>query len=575
MHFEGRALGNERLFLYMKKIMLLVLIFYIAACQASEKAAAKTSTNIPSKPNILIIMVDDMGHADLSSFGSEIPTPHLDSLANKGIKLSQFITSSVCSPTRASLLTGLPPHQVGFGNLAEELAPNQQGQPGYEGYLSKNAVTIAEVLKDNGYATMMVGKWHLGKEDDHLPSRRGFSQTFAMLTNASHFSDMKPAYSPTPNAKAAYTKNGQRLKNLPDNFRYSTEFYADELIQQIDNIPKDQPFFAFLSYSAPHWPLQAPKARIEEFMSRYQEGYDSIAVQRLEKQKQIGLIPHNASLAPRPPKALKWSDLNQDEQKISSKTMAVYAAMIAEIDTHTGRVIKYLEKQNKLDTTLILFMSDNGPEGHDLDETWPREHFPDIRRTIDSSHDFSYENIGLENSYTFYGAGWAWASSPAFYAHKGFQSEGGVRTSAFVYGPKFVGPRGISHDFVSVRDIPATILAVAGIEKPGAVYNGKSNIPMQGRNVLPILNGVQEPQIQVHIEETMGKISIRKGNWKLVKMPPPFGNERWNLFNVDKDLSEQTDLSSQHSDKRDELLKYWQSYQQSYGVILPDWVSGY
>ena len=559
----------------MKKIILFSVLFFLAACGSYQSIIEDEAKTKGQRPNVLLILVDDMGFADLSSFGSEIPTPHLDDLAQNGVKFSQLITSSVCSPTRASLLTGVSPHLTGLGNLAEELAPNQIGQPGYEGYLNDRVVTIATLLQDNGYHTMMTGKWHLGKTPDTYPYARGFNQTFGMLTNASHFSDMKPAYSPNPNAKAHYTKNGQRLTALPDSFDYSSQFYVDELIRQIDTAGKDQPFFGFLSFSAPHWPIQAPQATIDQFIDEYIVGYDVIAQQRLEKQISLGLLPTDTQLAPRPPKGRPWTSLSRDEKRIEAKSMAIYAAMIKEVDDHTGRLIEYLKQTEQFANTVIIFMSDNGPEGHDLDETWSKEAFSKIRKVIDESNDFSYENMGLENSYTFYGPNWAWASSPGFASHKAFQSEGGIRTAGFVYAPQFIEQRGVSGDMFTVKDIAATILAFANVAHPGTTYRDKPIFPLEGESIIPVINGERSSEPKIHIDETMGKISVRKGHWKLVKMPPPHGSGQWDLFNLDKDLGERVNLVDSHPDVSLELIQNWESYKNKNNIVLPNWVSGY
>jgi arylsulfatase len=537
----------------------------------AQASSSKPVVNKTQKPNILLIVVDDMGFADLSSFGSEIPTPNLDALANNGVKLSQFITSSVCSPSRASLLTGLSPHNVGFGNLAEERSPNQMEQPGYEGYLTNNAITIAQQLKNNDYSTMMAGKWHVGKTEESSPFNKGFEQTFAMITNASHFADMKPAYSPKQNAKAFYRENGKRINTLPKEYSYSSQFFADRLMSQISSANQEKPFFAMLTYSAPHWPIQAPDEAIKKQKGKYDLGYDVIAKQRLTKQKTLGLIPENAELSPRPPKGQPWNKLNTTEKQTQARAMEVYAAMIVELDKHTGRLIDYLKSENKFDNTVIIFISDNGPEGHDLDETWPQEQFPKIRKVIEESHDFSFDNMGRPNSYTFYGPNWAWASSPSFNGHKAFQTEGGIRTAAFVYAPKLFPQGVVNNEMITISDIPATILEIAKI-KP---YVNSSFDKMTGESMLSVLQGKTAHLNRVHIEETMGKISVRQGNWKLVKIKSFLEDDHWSLFYLANDLDESNDIAALHPDKEQELIGYWNNYKKENKVILPDWISGY
>lgn len=553
------------------RLLPLLLSMTLLACAKQPTPIAATSP----PPNILLIMVDDMGYSDLSSFGSEIPTPNLDLLAEDGVRLTNFITSSVCSPTRASVLTGVPPHLAGFGNLAEELAPNQKGQPGYEGYLNDRVVTVATLLKDAGYQTYMTGKWHLGERQQSTPQARGFERSFAMMKNASHFADMKPAYSPDPNAKADYREDGERLQSLPESFEYSSQFFVDRLIDYLKQGDPSKPFFGYLAFSAPHWPIQAPDDAIAAFQDKYQTGYDAVAQSRFERQKALGLIPATSTLAQRPPKSRPWEELSKTEQERESRAMEVYAAMIAEIDKHSGRLFEYLRNSGQFENTVIIFMSDNGAEGHDLDETWPQETYPKIRQVINERFDFSTENMGRPGSYTFYGPSWAQASSPAFYLHKGFASEGGVRTAAFVYSSKKYNSARLENRLITARDIAPTILDLAGVSSPGRHYRNRTVEPMSGQSFLPLLTDTELQQERVHVDEAMGKISVRKGPWKLTRMPKPYGNDSWQLFNLNDDLREANDLASQFPDRVAELVSYWEIYAQDNGVILPDWLSGY
>ena len=245
-------------------------ILLLAAC-TNDAPAPSHNDGAPARPNILLIVVDDMGFNDLGSFGSEISTPNIDALAKAGIRLTNFQVASTCPPTRSMLLTGVDHHKAGLGNMLEELSPNQKGQPGYEGFLNDRVVTLATMLRDDGYRTMMTGKWHLGAADEHSPSARGFEQSFSLVSGgASHFADMRPAYAPSPEIKANYRYNGAALAALPNEFEYSTQFYVDHMIEQLDqSAQSDKPFFAYLAFTAPHWPLQAPDAAIARYQGRY------------------------------------------------------------------------------------------------------------------------------------------------------------------------------------------------------------------------------------------------------------------------------------------------------------------
>ena len=588
----------------MTKTTLIVLfgLFFvlpISSCQVSapenktrlEKSSSVTSAENTiehqpiARPNIVLIVVDDMGFADLGSFGSEIPTPNLDELAYNGVRLTNFITAPACSPTRAMLLTGVDNHLAGLGNLAEELAPNQRDQPGYEGYLNDRVVTVPTLLQDAGYRTYMTGKWHLGNTVETGPSRRGFDRSFGMLTNASHFSDMLPAYSPDPNAKAKYREDDMLLSELPNNFDYSSQFFVDRLIKYIDNDKADRgdsPFLAYLAFSAPHWPLQAPDQAIAEFSGKYSAGHDIVAASRLEKQKALGIIPKTAGFGALSPKGKPWLDLSSQERRTESRGMEIYAAMISEIDRHTGKLITYLKETNQFDNTVIIFMSDNGAEGHDFDDTWPEAAFPKIRANLLDKHDFSYENMGRENSYTFYGPNWARASSPSLRMFKGFTTEGGVRSAAFVHFPQLLAPH-IESNSVLVKDLAATILDLADINHPGNRYQDRDIEPMSGQSVLALLSEKKglsnsagksaSPRVQV--DELFGKRSVRVEEWKMVHMPPPWGTGEWQLYDLSADLAETNDLAGNMPAKVSELKAYWEDYAKSNNIILPDWVSGY
>ena len=525
---------------------------------------------------MLLVVVDDMGFADLGSFGSEIPTPNLDALAFEGIRLTNFITSPACSPTRAMLLTGVDAHKAGLGNLHEELAPNQEDQPGYEGYLNDRVVTIASLLNDAGYRTYQSGKWHLGRDEAHSPVAYGFDRSFAMLVNASHFADMRPAYSPDPNAKAEYREEGKLLDELPENFEYSSQFYVDQMIDYLEEeSASDAPFFAYLAFSAPHWPIQAPDATLDEFRGRYDEGYDVVLERRLEAQRKLGLIPADTKAAARAPKGMPWSELSEQQKKVEARGMEVYAAMIAEIDRHTGRLVDYLRESGDLDNTVILFLSDNGAEGHDLEDTWPADGFPEIRAAIDARHDFSYEAMGREGSYTMYGPNWARVSAPTFRHFKGFPTEGGVRTAAIAYYPSEFRSGEIEDDLVLVKDLAATILDLAGVQHPGTRYEGRDIEPMSGVSVVDLLSSGESLAPRWHADELMGKLGVRQGNWKLVQMPEPYGNGRWQLYDLGSDIAESNDLADEVPGRVTELEAYWKRYAEENGVILPDWVSGY
>lgn len=559
-----------------RKLVSLAMVTAASAVTLSSSPQLQAASTDPKKPNILVIVADDLGQADLGSFGSEIETPNLDALAQSGVRLTNFHTAPACSPTRAALLTGVDPHKAGLGNMAEELAPNQEGKPGYEGYLNDRVVSLATLLKDAGYNTYLSGKWHLGKGEGKTPDARGFEHSFSLLSGgASHWPDMRPAYAPTPDVKAPYIEDGVMLEKLPDSFEYSSQFYADKMIDYIA-ADKDNgaPFFGMLSYTAPHWPLQAPDAAIEKYKGRYDAGYDQLFAERLEKQKAMGLVPASAEGAPRPPKGRPWDNLSAEEQKVEKRAMEIYAAMVDEMDVHTGRVFDYLKQNDLYDNTVVIFLSDNGAEGHDLDETWPADQFPKIRKTIDETHDFSFEQMGRPDSYTLYGPNWAWAGAPAFKLHKGFPTDGGTRSIAIIKAPGMQA-NAINDALTAAEDITPTLLELAGIKHPGKEYKGRAVEPVSGIPLQTLLQDETVANSRVLGGELFGKRFIRQGDWKLVHLAKPWGTDDWALYNLKNDAAERHDLSDQQPEKLAELKQLWDTYAAENNVILPTWVSGY
>lgn len=550
--------------LVVKKLwcVLSLSLFISSACLSAED----------QRPNILLIVADDLGYADLGSFGSEIETPNLDRLAEQGVKLLNLYSAPACSPTRSMLLTGADNHLVGLGNMAEELSPNQVGQPGYEGYLNTAVTPISSLLQASGYNTYMVGKWHLGLGENSSPTQHGFDRSFAMLSGgASHYSDMRPAYAKSPESKAPYRKDGKLLQQLPPNFKYSSQFYVDELMAYLKTDQHKQPFFAYLSFTAPHWPLQAPQAAIKKYQLRYLPGYDRLHAERLERQKKLGLIPANATGPKRPSHLPAWDNLSAAEQQASAKSMAVYAAMVDEMDRHTGRLLAYLENQGQLDNTVVVFVSDNGAEGHDLDQIWPKNAYPKINQWVVNNHDFSLAAMGRPGSYTLYGEGWARAGSPAFSGYKGYPQEGGIHVPGFVYHPAGFRPSA-SAKRLSMKDIAVSILALGQLSPSSLPADQR--LKRTGKPKLLQLEGPDSGS-EIIAGELFGKQAIQQAGWKAVKAPKPIGNGQWQLFNLNQDVAEQHDLAADQPEKLQQLKRHMAKYRETNNVILPDWVSGY
>jgi len=543
-------------------LAFLALALILVSCKQETVTPSESSSAETRQPNILLIVADDLGYSDIGSFGGEIATPTLDRLANEGLRLSNFHVLPSCSPTRSVLLSGTDNHVAGIGTMGELLTPEMAGQPGYEGYLNFQIASLPEVLKAGGYHTYMAGKWHLGHEEDTTPHARGFDETFALLPGGgSHWSDMKPL---SPPQTMVYNRNGKKVESLPDDF-YSTTYYTDELLKFIDQNKRDgKPFFAYLSYTAPHDPLHAPKTYIDKYKGKYDGGWDVLSEQRQQSLKELGIVHRDAKSFPPLASVKAWNEMHTEERAAASRDMEVYAAMIDYMDEQIARVFDYLKEMGEYDNTMIIFLSDNGANGH-LPTAYPGQ----TEEYLDS-FDNSLENRGQINSFIETGPGWTQASMAPSRLFKAFTAEGGIRAPLMVKLPGAMSNAGkINHSFFHVRDIMPTIIDVAGVEFTQEI-SGRSVVAMQGNSVLDVLSGnVSIPYSgadQVGYE-LFGMKAFFDGDWKILWMPPPFGPGDWQLYNLRKDPGEIVDLSDQHSERLVKMIAQWEHYKEENGVL--------
>jgi arylsulfatase A-like enzyme len=386
------------------------LKFLVAAAAAALAfAAAPESEAAAKRPNFLVIVADDLGYSDLGAFGGEIDTPNLDALARRGVRLTGFHTAPTCSPTRSMLLTGVDNHEVGLGTMAEALAPVHTGRPGYEGYLNDRAATVAEVLGDAGYQTLMSGKWHLGLTEDRSPAARGFQKSFALLQGLqNHFGENQSEAWAAIGERSTF-REGRALTTYPKG-AYTSDYFADRMIGFLKEARSDQPVFAYLTFTAPHWPLQAPAETVAKYKGRYDAGPEALRQARLARQKTLGLVA--ADTEPHPLVGVAdWNQLTPAERAVETRKMEVYAAMVDRLDQNVGRVLQALKDTGRLDDTIIIFLSDNGPEGSAIDRPGGRRlRGADTPEQLAALNlDNSLENLGAANSYVGYGPAWAQA----------------------------------------------------------------------------------------------------------------------------------------------------------------------
>lgn len=550
----------------LKKISQLSFGFFLSSTLISPSHATDPKH---SPPNIMIILADDLGFSDISAYGSEIKTPHIDSLLTQGKMLFNFHASSMCSPTRAQLMTGADNHLVGLGAMYETSKRQEKlvgaDSPrsllkidGYSGHLTSNAYTLAEMLKQKDYYTFMVGKWHLGFEANQNPKARGFDQSYALLEGFDlHFKEQPKNYS----RNTQYTENGQKV-SLPDHY-YSTDFFTKKAVEYLDKNTQNKPFFAYLAYTAPHWPIQAPASYRDMYKGKYDQGYDAIRKARFERQKKLGLIPANAVFPEeRGNQALStkgWDQLTPAERKYEARKMEVYAGMVTQLDDRVGDVIQYLKKHHQYDNTVIVFISDNGAEGGD-------HNFP-----MGEANN-SLENIGNATSYVYMSPRWAEVSSTPFTYWKSAAAEGGVRVPFLVKYPSNLSKdRGINNNFGTVRDIFPTVMELAGIQHNQLYAADSKKIQSSGYSLIPAFknNAARiRPVNYYEFKELHGSRYAKNDEWKLVEnSPSKFNSHGWELYNLKKDFNEQHNVAAQHPRVVKILNDKYLSYADKNGVV--------
>ena len=523
------------------------------------------------RPNIVIILADDMGFADMGSFGGEIKTPNLDALAQAGVRFTQFYTHASCSPTRSVMLSGVDTHLNGLGNMSEWTAPNQVGQPGYEGYLNDSVVTLPELLKQANYHTYMTGKWHLGKAPDKIPRARGFERDFSLLDGGGNYWDMTNVSALSP--RLVFTEDGKYLSELPKDY-YATKTYTDKMIEFIEaNRGDGKPFFAYVAHQAPHDPYHLPKKWRDRHVGEYDKGWDAVRRERLQRQIELGITPEGTNLSERMWFVPDPTQLAAAPRAMLGMKMELYAGMVENMDHHVGRLVDYLKSIGEYDNTIFLVFGDNGAEGTDLFEMVAGT--PGTLNNLWAAMKWSNTDPkawGEPGSFVGYGPMWAQVSMTPFSQYKGWLAEGGIRNALIVSGPVIERPAGSVHNPVMhIADILPTLLEVAGQPYP-KTQNGQPLPPLSGKSWLPMLSGEAETvrtQQDYLAWELFGNRALRQNNWKIRWQWKPFGTGDWELYDLASDPGERTNLATTQPDKLVALLKLWDDYAVTNNVILP------
>lgn len=492
------------------------------------------------RPNILLILADDLGFSDLGSYGGEIRTPNLDQLAQDGTRFTQFYNAAVCATSRASLMTGLYNRRMRGG------------------FLGENMVTLAEVLQRAGYATAAIGKWHLGSDARNRPLARGFDEYYGILNGSSdHFDPARPGPSLTKaksEPKRDFYQNEALVMDFPKEF-YSTDAYSDRAIETIREFGgRDKPFFIYLSYTAPHFPIQAPIEDVQRYRGRYGEGYTRLRERRFERQVELGVINPDITILTAADRRTggftydyeipSWEDLTVEARNREEQRMEVYAAMVDRLDQGVGRVLEALEASGAAKNTIVLFLSDNGGCA-----SW----FPD---KVDELNAY---NQGLPVSdprvYEFVGPGWGWAQNAPFRRFKVWTYEGGICTPLIVRWPGVTHPGSITNQPGHMVDFMPTLLKAAGANYPRR-RNGLIVPPMEGEDLEPILRG--RPAVPREVPfywEVWGNRALRQGDWKIVWGASDL---RWELFNLASDRAETADLAQVHPERLAAMVAEWE-----------------
>ena len=523
-------------------VFLTALCFFSPINQANDK------------PNIVLILIDDLGLTDLQAYGGEISTPNIDILASEGMLFTNYHTTPECAPSRAMLLTGMDNHNTGIPMIPEVMPTKYRNTPGYEGYLRDDALTLAEILKPAGYRTYMTGKWHLafgGKETAALPYNRGFDKTFILdATGGNNFSHHSylPYYLESP-----WFKNGEEAE-LPEDF-YSSKFFVDQMIEFIEEDKnQDTPFFSYLSFQAQHIPLQAPQEFIDKYLETYEAGWEELREQRKNRAIEYGIFPPNKEIVDSFSGFDDWSEVDQENKKMLIKSMAVFAGMLDAMDFHIGRFMTYLKKEGLYENTIFIVTADNGPEGND-----PSDHAPWREWFKTTIYDRDYETLGDQDSYVYIGTEFAQAMASPSHLFKFHMSEGGLRVPLIISGPEV--KKGKNQNFAFVTDIAATLSDIVFDEVDERII---------GKSLQSSLAGSDDKNYtdsdSVGLEVT-GNSALFKGNFKIVRNRPPNGSNQWELFNLSEDPGETINLATSMPNKLLELIEEYEAYAEKNGVI--------
>jgi len=528
--------------------ILCASIFFLAeSCTNSNKQGTA------KRPNIVLIMADDMGYSDIGCYGGEIQTPHLDQLAKGGLRFTNFYNAARCCPTRASLLTGLYPHQAGVGLMVYN---NYGGS--YQGFLNEESVTLAEVLKEAGYKTMMSGKWHVGHREGQWPTDRGFDRFYGIHIHVDSYWKVLEGCDVYLDGKLLIPDTTDPVNHLhPEEDWYTTDVFTDYAVHFLDEEVRDreeeQPFFLYLAYNAPHWPLEAPDEDIEKYREQYLEGWEVLRQEKFDRMKAMGVLEEGAALSPSD--APDWDTLSQADRAELDFRRAMYAAQIDRMDQNIGKLVNHLKEIGEYENTLILFLSDNGCSA---EPEWKDFGYKFEENTMANYEEWKEES-GRSSSQ---GRAWANASNTPFRLYKKWTHEGGSATPLIAHWPgQITEEGGFNRQPGHLIDIMATLVDVAGANYP-ATYHGNTVTEMQGKSLTPFFRDEAREPHKYLFWEHMGNRAVRKGEWKLVAE----SGQNWQLYNLAQDPAELSNLIGEQPELTVELKDAYSAWADKVGV---------
>lgn len=509
-----------------------------------------------TRPNVLVVLFDDVGFMDFGAYGSDTRTPNIDALAKKGVMLTRFHSSPFCGPSRAMLLTGMDNHQVGMGTLVETVTAAMRKSPAYSMLWSANQKTLGSLLSEAGYRTYVTGKWGIGEAGANLPNRFGFDRSYVMDATGGSNYDAKP-YLPGYD-EVGWFEDGKPIK-LPQGY-YSSRSLVDKMIEYIDTGDRNKPFFGFLSLQAVHIPVQVPKPYIDAYNGKFDAGWDVMRKARLQRAIELGLVPPSTKLPPPPETHRPWDSLSSEEKSLAAREMQVNAGMMTAADEHIGRLFAHLSATGRLENTIVVITSDNGAEA----AVTKFKGFQNlVVRGIEmiEGFDTSPSNMGQPGSLTAIGPEWASVSSAPFNLYKFYGSEGGLRVPLIAAGPG-VKASGVLHAPVHVADLVPTILDAAGVAFDADAFFGRSAFPVLAKQAAH-----SRPDNEGFGFEVSGNAALYRAHWKITRLAPPLGDASWRLYDLSADPGETRDLSAEMPDLFASMLAEYRSYSQKVGVI--------